>query len=195
MGKSTIAKLFYNLGLPVHDSDKEIKFILDNDLKIQKQIKRIWPSCFKNNYLDKETLSKIIFKNNNERVRLEKMLHPIVNKRKNFFISKNKDKRILIFDVPLLFETKQENQYDYIFLAVCSYKTQFKRAVLMRGISKDVFENICKSQMSVQQKKSKKPIVINTDKSIIYNNIYIVMILIKIYFVSKLHGIKKIISA
>ena len=70
---------------------------------------------------------------------------------------------MLAFDVPLLYETDQQDNYDYIFLAVCSKKTQKKRVLRRKGMTEIIFNNINNSQMSVVDKKKRDPIIIYTD--------------------------------
>ena len=70
------------------------------------------------NIIDKKKLRKIVFSNEKDRKKLEKILHPLVERDKLKFIKKHEKRKILAFDVPLLYETGQQKKYDYIFLAV-----------------------------------------------------------------------------
>ena len=76
MGKSTIASMLRQLGIPIHDSDKVVKSLLDKNLIIIDKIKKKWPSCTsesnENVNINKHKLSQIIFKNKNEKKELEK---------------------------------------------------------------------------------------------------------------------------
>ena len=127
MGKSTIALMLKFFGIPIHDSDKVVKTLLEEDFIID-LIKKEWPTCIikskKKEKINKEELSKIIFDNSKERKNLENLIHPYVTKNRKNFIRKNKNKKIIGIDVPLLYETKTDKICTYIFLALASNEIQ-----------------------------------------------------------------------
>ena len=135
MGKSTIAKVLRYTGIPVHDSDLTVKDLINKNRKVLKEIKKNWPEVFnKKKLMDKIKLRKIIFSNQKDKLTLEKILHPMVKQNQVNFEKKYHKHKILAFDIPLLYETKQEKSFNYIFLAKCSKKTQLKRAMKRKNL-------------------------------------------------------------
>ena len=127
-GKSTIANVFAFFKIPVFNADKEIKKILNTKI-IKKEISNIWPQVLKNNDIDKLKLRSIIFANKNEKIRLERLLHPYLGVAKEKFEKVNCYQRILVYDVPLIYETKSHKKYDLILLANCDIKRQKERVL------------------------------------------------------------------
>ena len=160
-GKTTIANIFALFKIPIFDADKEIKKILRKKEIIQK-LKNIWPLVVKNNYIDKLKLRTIIFSNNLEKKKLEKLLYPYLNIELKKFENINNRKNILVYDVPLIYETKSEKKYDLIILAHCNIKLQRARVLSRDKISNSLFEKIVATQLSFNEKIKFKPQVINT---------------------------------
>ena len=107
MGKSTIASMLSQIRIPVFDSDKEVARILKDNNKIINDIRLKWPTVItkeKNaNSINKKILGDIVFKNVKDKVFLEKLLHPIVQKQRELFIKNHRNFLIIALDVPLLF--------------------------------------------------------------------------------------------
>tara|TARA_X000000950_G_scaffold149562_1_gene184419 strand:- start:301 stop:915 length:615 start_codon:yes stop_codon:yes gene_type:complete len=160
-GKTTIAKIFALFKIPIFDADQEIKQILTKKEIIQK-LKNIWPLVVKKNYVDKLKLRTIIFSNNLEKKKLEKLLYPYLNIELKKFENINYKENILIYDMPLIYETKSEKKYDLIILAYCNIKLQRVRVLSRDKISNSLFEKIVASQLSFKEKIKFKPQVINT---------------------------------
>ena len=170
MGKTTIAKGLKILQIPVHDSDKTVKELIERNQVIIAKIKNNWPEAVKNNFVNKNILREIIFSNKKDKLKLEKILHPLVKiSQKEFQSNYENKKSIIAFDVPLLYETKQKNKYDYIFLAVCNDSTQTKRALKRKTLNLEMLKKIKDSQLTVENKIMHNPIVINTEYPRIVN--------------------------
>ena len=181
MGKTTIAKLFTIFGIPVHSSDYEVSKILRQKKTIE-LIKNKWPRSVVNNKLDKNYLRKKVFTSKPNRKYLESLIHPLVNKRKLSFEKKNKNKKILVYDVPLIYETNSQKNYDLIILANCPYYIQ-KRRVLDRKIyDENMFKKIKESQLSTENKLKYNPVVLDTSlpKFITFLKISFLLLRIKI---------------
>ncbi len=184
MGKTTIAKAFKILRIPVHNSDTEVKYLLEQNKLVFQKIKKYWPEVIdKSMIINKEILRQIVFSNKRDKLKLEQIIHPLVNKRKKEFeVTYRKKKTMIAFDIPLLYETKQKDNYDYIFLAVCKESTQLKRALKRKTVNVDIFKKIKKSQFSVQQKIKYNPIIINTDYPKLINFFKIMYTVMRIKF-------------
>ena len=184
-GKSTIAGMFSQFKIPIFDADNEIKKILIKE-EIKKGLKEIWPEVIKNNNLNKNKLKTIIFSNKNEKKKLEKLLYPFLKIEMNKFEKLNYRKKILVFDIPLIYETKSEKNYDLILLANCNKTLQKKRVLARDKISNSLFENITRSQMSFNEKIKFKPKIINTNNLKLFMLIEVLLLIIKVLIRLKL---------
>ena len=105
----------------------------------------------------------------------------MVKKNRMEFEEKYNQHKILAFDIPLLYETKQEEEFDYIFLAKCSKETQLKRAMNRENLDSEMFDKINSSQFSIKKKISYNPTIINTEypKIMVFLNVFLKLIVIK----------------
>ena len=178
-GKTTIANLFALFKVPIFDADKEIKKILNNE-KVKQKIQNIWPHVIRENKINKSELKSIIFSSKYEKVRLEKLLYPYLEIEKERFEKKNYNKNILVYDIPLIYETKTEKNYDLIILTNCDLTLQRKRVLNRDKISNLLFEKIIKSQLSFDEKIKFKPQIINTKRAKFLIFLKVIIILTKI---------------
>ena len=177
-GKTTIANMFALFNIPIFDADREIKEILKKK-EIIKKLKNIWPLIVKEDQIDKLKLKEIIFSNDIEKNKLEKLLHPYLEIELEKFETTNYKENILVYDVPLIYETKTEKKYDKILLAHCNKEAQKQRVLTRDNISDSLFEKILASQLSFNEKMKFKPKVINTNNKL-FTLIKVCTILVKI---------------
>ena len=109
------------------------------------------------------------------------------------FETTNFKKNIVVYDVPLIYETKTEKRYDKILLAHCNKETQRERVLTRDKISDTLFEKILTSQLSLDDKLKFKPKVINTNNKL-FTLIKVCSILIKILIMIKLKNGKEKIN-
>ena len=190
MGKSTIASMLNFFNIPVHDSDLEVKKALENNVSIKKKIKEEWPNVVDLNkgkeVINKGRLSDIIFSSIKCKIKLEKIIHPLIHKSRNDFLQKHITKKFIIaLDVPLLYETGVNKICNYIFLAVTSEENQKKRVLSRSNMSEEKFFLIKKNQWSVKMKKSQYPYIVNTSYGKPLTFILITIFLLRIIFKEK----------
>ena len=183
-GKTTIANVFASFNIPIFNADREIKKILRKK-EIKQKIKKTWPLVIKKDHIDKLRLRKIIFSNEIEKKKLEKLLYPYLAIELKSFETINHKKNILVYDVPLIYETKTEKRYDIILLAHCNKNIQRKRVLTRDNITNSLFEKILASQLSFNDKIKFKPQVINTTNKL-FIFIKVCLLLIKIFIRLKL---------
>ena len=194
-GKTTIASMFAKFHISIFDADNEIKKILTRK-EIKQKLKDTWTADLKTNKVDKHKLRTIIFSNKKEKKKLEKILYPYLTKELNKFEKENNEKKILVYDVPLIYETKSENKYDLILLTNCNKKTQRDRVLARDKISNSLFENIQGSQLSFDQKMKFKPKIIDTNNLKFFIFIKILVLVVKIFLGLKIeYGTKKNFSS
>ena len=189
MGKSTIASMLKFFGIPIHDSDLVVKELIETNSLVLKKIKKNWPEVIdiidSKEIINKEKLSKLIFNDIKCKENLEKIIHPLVNKKRNMFLKKYESKNIVGMDVPLLYETGLNKICNYIFLALTSEANQTKRVLKRKNMTKEKFLSIKENQWSDEMKKEQKPYIINTTYGKILVFILLTFLLSTIFFKEK----------
>tara|TARA_B100001063_G_C16578158_1_gene459365 strand:+ start:68 stop:682 length:615 start_codon:yes stop_codon:yes gene_type:complete len=187
MGKTTIARMLKKLSIPVFDSDREVKNILEDNNKAKSQINKIWPNVIieenKRKKIDKVLLSKIIFNDKINRKKLEKIIHPLVKKRRDVFIKNNHSSPIIALDVPLLYETGTDRICDEVFLTYTNESKQKQRVLARANMNEEMFNSIKRTQWNTEKKKKKKPYLVTTTygklTSFLLIIVYLIVIVIK----------------
>lgn len=163
-GKSTVSNLFRKYGIEIVDADKVAKEVSEKKESIEKI-----SNIFGKDILDsdgkivREKLREKAFKNRELLQELNKIIHPQVMeyfKRKK---EENSKDEILIFDIPLLYETKMEYLCDKIIVVGVDFQKQIRRVVARDGSSEELAKKIIFNQMPLDEKIKKADIVIMND--------------------------------
>jgi len=190
MGKSTIANMLKQFKIPVFDSDKEVRDILENNDAVKKQINDLWPDVIltetKEKQIDKNLLSRKIFGNIKYRKTLESIIHPKVKERRNIFIKSVERSSIVALDVPLLYETGTDKVCDDIFLVYTNEETQKKRVLARSSMTEKKLDLIKKAQWNDQKKRDKNPYLVTTSYGKFVSFVIITSYLIIILFKKKI---------
>jgi len=167
-GKTTISFFLKEKRFPVHDSDFVVKKIYSNPtsgfLKYLKSIKL--SNTIKGKKINKNIIREEIFYKKEKRKKLESFVHKKVRKSRNQFLNEHKRKKtkIVFLDIPLLFEARLQNICDYVILLYLPRNSKIQRALVRKGMTKDILLKIIKSQKSDTYKKRKADFIINTSK-------------------------------
>ena len=113
-GKSLVSKQF---GYPVFNADNEVNKIYSKSLNCYKKLKKKFPKYIKKYPIDKKKLVRAILDNKKNLKKIVNIVHPIIRKEMKNFIKRNKKKKIVLLDVPLLIENKL-NKKNYILIFV-----------------------------------------------------------------------------
>ncbi|MFL2660654.1 MAG: dephospho-CoA kinase [Alphaproteobacteria bacterium] len=159
-GKTTVSRIIKSLGYDVFESDKEAKKILLKTRIITK-IETVFGNKVLNlinseKQIDTNKLGDFVFENKSELQILEKIIHPEIWKNKKSFIKMNKRKKILFFDIPLLFEKNIYMNYDSIIYTKVDFTTQKKRVLERKNMTLNKFNQICMAQKELSRMQKKK---------------------------------------
>ena len=158
-GKSYVAKQF---GYPVFNADKEVNKIYRSNRQCFKKLKVKIPNFIYSFPVKKNELLKAIFDNKKNLKKIEKIVHPKVQEKMNDFIKKNKNKKILVFDIPLLLEGKNYKKYVLVF--VNAKKKDIYRNLKKRpNFNKNLINKLRKSQLPLESKKKRSQYIINNE--------------------------------
>ena len=158
-GKSTVSKIFRELGAEIIDADIKAKEISERE-DVIKEIGNIFGKEVINSEgkIDRLKIKEIVFNNKEKLKKLNDLIHPkVIEEFKK--IKENTGKNdIIIFDVPLLFESGMDKMCDKIILVFTDKKIQIKRMLERDGITEELAEKIINSQMSLEEKLNKSQI-------------------------------------
>lgn len=188
MGKSTLAAMLQQQGVPVHDSDAEVHALMRQEGAAYAQIAAAFPaSQHKGLYqaggaIDRGALAALVFKDETARRRLENILHPQVQQAQTRFIAQAERSGIGIvaLDIPLLFETGAEARVDYTLCATAPRYIQRARALARPGMTEERLKAIISTQMPDAEKRKRADFIVHTGLGHAYAKRQILGILKKI---------------
>lgn len=166
MGKSTVADMFKNFGCPVFDADKAVHGLYEKGGAGIDIIKSFYPAAVVNSAVDREILRSYIVENPDKIRELEILIHPLVKKLRDDFLKTNQNKELLVFDIPLLFETGLNKNMDITVVVSAPYHVQHKRVMSREGMTEKIFSGLLAKQISNDEKKTMADIIIKTDESL-----------------------------
>lgn len=166
MGKSTVADMFKNFGCPVFDADKAVHGLYEKGGAGIDIIKSFYPAAVVNSAVDREILRSYIAENPDKIRELETLIHPLVKKLRDDFLKTNQNKELLVFDIPLLFETGLNKNMDITVVVSAPYHVQHKRVMSREGMTEKIFSGLLAKQISNDEKKTMADIIIKTDESL-----------------------------
>jgi dephospho-CoA kinase len=162
MGKSTTAKMFAKLGCDVWDADAAVHRLYGPGGGAVASIQLAFPNAVSDGIVDRGILKQIIASRPKALKEIERIVHSLVaNDRAEFQSSSNSD--ILVFDIPLLFETGGEAKMNAVAVVSVPSETQEKRVMERGKMTKDQFLQILEKQMPDSDKRDRADYVIITD--------------------------------
>jgi len=169
-GKSFISNLFNE---PVFNADLEVADIYRKDKNCFAKIKKTIPNYFSKFPLKKTELIKSIMANKNNLKKISKIVHPIVRKRFNFFLKKNKNKKIVILDIPLYFENKLNKKKDIVVYIEAKKKQILHQLKKRNNFNLTLVNQFRALQYPLKYKKKKSDFIIKNDYKIstVKNNV------------------------
>lgn len=166
-GKSTVSNIFKKYGIYIADADKIAKELGNRKDVIDEIGEKISKIVIdKNGIVDRAKLKEIVFSDKSKLEILNKIYHPKIREEfKKIKLNSSKND-IIIFDVPLLFETGMYTLCDKNILVYVNEDIQIERLIARDGITKELAKKIIDSQMSLDEKKSKSDILIENNDSL-----------------------------
>ena len=159
-GKSHIAKLF---GYPVFNADLEVAKIYKTNKNCFKRLKKNLPKYFSVFPANKIQIIKAIEDSEKNLKKITKIIHPEIRKKLSIFLKKNKERKIIILDIPLLLENKL-NQNNYIIVFVQAKKSEIiKRLKKRDNFNLNLYNQFKKIQLPLSYKKKKSNHIIKNN--------------------------------
>ncbi|WP_208433679.1 dephospho-CoA kinase [Bartonella taylorii] len=167
MGKSTVADFFKQAGISVFNADEEVHKLYESEPTLS-LIARTFPTVIENGKVNRLKLSEILMNNNEQLQTLEKIIHPLVKKKEKEFIdtARQKGEKLVVLDIPLLFETKSEKRVDSVVVVSAPRAIQKKRIMIRPNMNKKKIALINARQMSDEKKRERADFIIDTGKNL-----------------------------
>tara|TARA_S200000501_G_C20668908_1_gene675397 strand:- start:227 stop:820 length:594 start_codon:yes stop_codon:yes gene_type:complete len=166
-GKSAAGIEFEKLGITVIDADEIAQKASLKNSKAYKEIVEYFGASILDNSqnIDRRKLRNIVFNDDEQKKKLEQILHPAIREDISFAISNSKSPYTIIM-VPLIYETNSKDNYNRILVIDCDEDIQISRAVTRDGASEEDIKKIINSQATKQERLSIADDVISNNSSI-----------------------------
>ena len=159
-GKSHVAKLF---GYPVFNADVEVTNLYKKSSKCYYKLKKTLPKYIFSYPIKKKEILKAIMDDQSNLKKIAKIIHPEVRINMNNFIKKNKNKKIVVLDIPLLMENKINKKSDILVFIDAKKKEINKRLKKKLNYNPSVLKKFKKLQLPIEFKKKKSNFVIKNN--------------------------------
>ena len=166
MGKSTVAAMFAEAGIPLFDADAEVRAMQGTGGKLVDAIESRFPGTTRNGAVDRDLLGARVLGDRDSLAALELIVHPAVMAKREEFIADHRDALALLFDIPLLFETNGAGAFDKVIVVSAPPDVQRERVLGRRGMTAAKYDQILARQMPDAAKRDRADFVIDTGGSL-----------------------------
>jgi dephospho-CoA kinase len=166
MGKSTVAAMFAEAGIPVFDADAEVRAMQGPGGALLPAIEAAFPGSTGPGGVDRDRLGHQVFSDKEALARLEAIVHPAVAAKRAAFLEANRSKPAVVFDIPLLFERGGHESVDLIVVVSAPEHIQRERVLARPGMTPEKFAHIFGLQLHDTHKRDRAHHVIDTGTSL-----------------------------
>lgn len=165
-GKSTTSEMFRSLGVPVHDADATVHELYRNEAV--GPVGEAFPGVIKDGVVDRKALAAHLAARPEDFRRLETIIHPLVRQKENAFLEAQRGAgaRLVVLDIPLLFETGGDRRVDKTVVVTCGPETQRLRVLARPGMTEEKFAMLLARQIPDAEKRARADLVVNTDNGL-----------------------------
>lgn len=166
MGKSTVAAMFAEAGIPVFDADAVVRKLQGPGGALVPLIESRFPGTTRDGTVDREALSAAVLYDKDELAALEAIVHPAVHHERTRFIVGHGAAPALLFDIPLLFETGGDKTFETVIVVSAPAEIQRQRVLERPGMTVAKLNSILSRQMPDAEKRARADFVIDTSGSL-----------------------------
>jgi len=162
MGKTTTARMFRHAGVAVHDADKIVRRLYSREAVIP--IGKIFPTVIQKGYVDRQMLANILLKDQSALAKVERIIHPMVEQDRARFMDtcRHTGAKLVVIDIPLLFETRFDSAVDAILTVTAPYSVQRERVLARPGMTEEKLSVMLSRQRPDAAKRTSSHYVIDT---------------------------------
>ena len=162
MGKSTVAAMFGEAGIPLFDADAEVREMQGVGGKLVDIIESRFPGTTRGGAIDRDLLGARVLGDRDSLAALELIVHPAVIARREAFIADHRAAAALLFDIPLLFETNGECAFDQVIVVTAPADIQRQRVLARPSMTSVKYDQILARQLPDAAKRDRADFVIDT---------------------------------
>ena len=163
-GKTVVANIFRQLGVPVYDADKEGRLLTENNQEIKNRIKSIFGKEFFNgDSLDRQQLATAVFSDKKKLEHLNEIIHPFVREHFNRWLQQQREIKYIIKEAAILFESGSYKELDKIITVDAPAELRISRVMERDNSPKEKILSVMKNQWSDEERKAKADFVIVND--------------------------------
>jgi len=159
-GKSYLAKYF---GYPVFNADNEVSKLYKNSKTIFNKLNKVLPKYIKKFPVNKDEITSAILAERNNLKKIINIVHKEIRRKMKIFLNKNKNKKFVILDIPLLLENKINKKNDILIFVHAKQKEIYKRLKKRKNFNKKLFIKFKNIQLPLDYKKKKSHFIIKND--------------------------------
>lgn len=163
MGKSTVAAMFADAGVPVFDADAVVHRLQGPAGRVVAAIEAAFPSTTGEAGVNRTALAEAVLGDDAAMKRLEAIVHPAVGEERAAFLAAHCDAALVVFDVPLLFETGGDRAVDRVAVVSAAAAVQQARVLARPGMTEAKLAHILARQLPDADKRARADVVIATD--------------------------------
>ncbi|HEY0026432.1 MAG TPA: dephospho-CoA kinase [Allosphingosinicella sp.] len=165
MGKSTVAAMFAEEGVPVFDADAAVHRLQGPEGALVAEIESHFPGTTGPEGVNRGTLGERVLGAPEALRRLESLIHPAVAREREAFLAAHASAPVVVLDIPLLFEAGGWSAVDKIAVVSAPAEVQRERVLARPGMTSDKFDRILTRQLPDAEKRARADFVIPTDCS------------------------------
>ncbi len=162
MGKSAVSKMFVRMGVPVFDADAEVHHLQGPGGALVARIEARFPGTTGPHGVNRQALGAAVFGKPDELRALERIIHPAVYRSRQRFLQRHRARRLVVLDIPLLFEKGGVKQADTVVVVSAPLWMQRKRVLARPGMTPQKFKHIGRLQVPDHVKRARADHVIET---------------------------------
>ena len=166
MGKSTASAAFRSFGVPVFDSDTEVHRLFAPGARATAAVATAFPGCLNaEGGVDRAALGQQVFGHAGRLAQLEAIVHPLVRAGQRRFLARRcaAGRRLVVLDVPLLYETGGERLVDLVAVVSASALVQRQRVLRRPGMTAERLAAVLQRQLPDAEKRRRADYVLRTD--------------------------------
>ena len=163
MGKSTVAAMFTDAGVPVFDADAAVHRLQGPGGRVVAAIEAAFPGTSGQQGVNRTALSEAVLGSETAMHLLESIVHPAVGEERARFVADHSGAPLVVFDVPLLFETGGERAVDKVAVVSAAPSVQRARVLARAGMTEAKLDAILARQIPDAEKRARADFVIPTD--------------------------------